>query len=400
MNLSKTISALLLCFTIAVSASAQDQEADSTGLPGDNFSLQGALDLFKKAGSPEEFEKLLNTQDNKVNNLDLNEDGQIDYVRVTGKKQDDVQIFVLQALVSPTESQDVAVISLEKTADDNAVIQIEGDADIYGESTIAEPLPEADNAFNYSPASHGPSVSSPEGIIVNVWFWPCVRFVYAPAYTVWISPFTWVAHPGWWRPWRPMPYYEYRPYCAHYHTRYVVVPTRRIQPARVMYRPTRMTSVTVIQRNRVVVDNYRNNRNSGRVDRGGNYGGRGGYTPGRTNNGGGNYTPGRTNNGGGNYTPGRVNNGRTNGGGNYTPGRVSNGGTNGGGGNYTPGRTNNSGSNGGGNYTPGRTNNSGGTRQSVGNSNGGGRQSSGGNNSGGRSSNNGGGSRGGRVSKN
>ncbi|MBP1651488.1 MAG: hypothetical protein H6Q26_1645, partial [Bacteroidetes bacterium] len=47
MNLSKTISALLLCFTIAVSASAQDQEADSTGLPGDNFSLQGALDLFK-----------------------------------------------------------------------------------------------------------------------------------------------------------------------------------------------------------------------------------------------------------------------------------------------------------------------------------------------------------------
>lgn len=375
MHLSKTISALLLCFAIAVSASAQDQEADSTGLPGDNFSLQGALDLFKKAGSPEEFEKLLNTQDNKVNNLDLNGDGQIDYVRVTGKKQDDVQIFVLQALVSPTESQDVAVISLEKTADDNAVIQIEGDADIYGESTIAEPLPEADNAFNYSPASHGPSVSSPEGIIVNVWFWPCVRFVYAPAYTVWISPFTWVAHPVWWRPWRPMPYYEYRPYCAHYRTRYVVVPTRRIQPARVMYRPTRMTSVTVIQRNRVVVDNYRNNRNSGRVDRGGNYGGRGGYTPGRTNNGGRSYTPGRTNNGGGNYTPGRTNNG---------------------GGNYTPGRVNNGGSNGGGNYTPGRTNNGGGTRQSVGNGNSGGRQSSGS----GRSSNNGGGSRGGRVSRN
>jgi hypothetical protein len=37
--------------------------ADSTGLPGDNFSLEGALELFKKSASPEEFEKLLNTED-------------------------------------------------------------------------------------------------------------------------------------------------------------------------------------------------------------------------------------------------------------------------------------------------------------------------------------------------
>jgi hypothetical protein len=389
MNLSKTISALLLSFTMAASASAQDQQADSTGLPGDNFSLQGALDLFKKAGSPEEFEKLLNSQDNKVNNLDLNGDGQIDYVRVTGKKQDDVQIFVLQALVSTEESQDVAVISLEKTAEDNAVIQIEGDADIYGESTIAEPLPEAENAFNYSPASHGPSVSSPEGIIVNVWFWPCVRFVYAPAYTVWVSPFTWVAHPHWWRPWRPMPYYEYHPYCAHYNTRYVVVPTRRIQPARIMYRPTRVTSVTVIQRNRVVVNNYRNSRPDNRGgyrydDRQSNYGGNrgGGYAPNRTYNDG-----GRTSNGG-NYQPSRTNNN-----GNYG-GRTSNGGNNS---NYQPSRTN-TGNGNNTNYQPGRTNNGGGSRTAVGNSNGGSRQSSGGN-GGSRTSNNGGG-RGGRGTRN
>lgn len=333
MNLSKTISALLLCFSIAVTASAQDQEADSTGLPGDNFSLQGALDLFKKAGSPEEFEKLLNTQDNKVNNLDLNGDGQIDYVRVTSKKQDDVQIFVLQALVSSSESQDIAVISLQKTGEENAVIQIEGDDDIYGESTIAEPLPEAESAFNYSPATHGPSVSSPEGIIVNVWFWPCVRYVYAPAYTVWVSPFTWVAHPVWWRPWRPMPYYEYRPYCVHYNTRYVVVPTRRIQPARIMYRPTRVTSVTVIQRNRVVVNNYRNSRPEYRNGyRQTNYGNRGGnyYAPNRTyNNGGRNYAPDRVNTGGrSGYNGGdRSYNGGSRGyGGNYSPGRVNNGG--------------------------------------------------------------------------
>ncbi|HQX44312.1 MAG TPA: hypothetical protein PK209_07155, partial [Saprospiraceae bacterium] len=44
-----------------------DKDQQETGLPGDHFSLQGALDLFKKSASPEEFEKLLNTESNQVN---------------------------------------------------------------------------------------------------------------------------------------------------------------------------------------------------------------------------------------------------------------------------------------------------------------------------------------------
>ena len=40
------------------------QEIDSTGLPGDHFSLDGALELFKNAESPEAFEKALNTENN------------------------------------------------------------------------------------------------------------------------------------------------------------------------------------------------------------------------------------------------------------------------------------------------------------------------------------------------
>ncbi|MEQ3662449.1 MAG: hypothetical protein ABNG96_07155, partial [Flavobacterium sp.] len=44
---------------------------------GENFSLEGALEMFKKSNSLEEFEKLLNTEENNVNNLDLNKDEQI-----------------------------------------------------------------------------------------------------------------------------------------------------------------------------------------------------------------------------------------------------------------------------------------------------------------------------------
>lgn len=259
-------------------ASWAPPDQDSTGLPGDNFSLQGALALFKQANTPEEFERLLNTEENKVNNLDLNGDGNIDYLRVINKKQNQVQLFIIQALVSNQESQDVAVIELQKTGENTAVIQIAGDEDIYGEITLAEPveLPDSlysaeDNSFDYSPSrNHGPAAGEntariiPAGVIVNVWFWPCVRRVYAPAYVVWTSPWSWINPPVWWRPWRPMPVYAYRPVCHHYRYGYAYAPVRRIPPARGMYYPVRTYSGMVYNRNRMVVTNYR----SSRADRG------------------------------------------------------------------------------------------------------------------------------------
>ena len=148
--------------------------------------------MFQKATSPEDFEKLLNTEDNNVNNLDLNEDGEIDYVRVVSKMDKDVHVFVLQVAVSASENQDIAVIELEKTGNETAIAQIIGDEDIYGEQTIVEPDGGEDNAFiNWSNTSNlsGPNagyIFSDNGIIVNVWFWPSVRFVYGVNYRPWI----------------------------------------------------------------------------------------------------------------------------------------------------------------------------------------------------------------------
>ena len=48
------IVAVLLLFGSGF-AMAQNNASDSTGLPGDNFSLEGALELFKKSESPEAF---------------------------------------------------------------------------------------------------------------------------------------------------------------------------------------------------------------------------------------------------------------------------------------------------------------------------------------------------------
>ncbi len=229
-----------LLFSVPLSAQ-KDAPIDSTGMPGDNFSLEGALDLFKKAESPEEFEKLLNAENNKVNNLDLNEDGEVDYIRVIDNMEGDVHAIVLQVPVSETESQDIAVIEIEKTGAEDAMLQIIGDEDVYGEQVIVEPFD-----MEMKEKGKGPSADlGMAAVVVNVWVWPSVRFVYRPGYSVWVSPWRWHNYPTWWRPWRPRPFHAFyvgvRPYRAHYHP----ATTHRVVVAHKVYAPRRTHSTVV-----------------------------------------------------------------------------------------------------------------------------------------------------------
>ncbi len=259
--------AVMLSFVAITLINAQGASVeDSTGLPGDNFSLQGALEMFKQAGSPEEFEKLINTEDNNVNNIDLNGDGDIDYIRVVGKMDKEVHAFALQVPVSETENQDIAVIELEKTGEAAAMLQIIGDEDIYGERTIVEPDgggdddEEADdNGDGGGPRNND---NSHDGyyaprIVVNVWLWPSVRFVYGPSYTVWVSPWKWRVYPVWWRPWRPLAWRVFHPFRLRYRSGFAVVRTHRVVHAHTLYAPARTTSATVRTRHHASVTHYR-----------------------------------------------------------------------------------------------------------------------------------------------
>lgn len=266
MKTNRYILPILILATALNITGASAQNADipePTGLPGDNFSLQGAVEMFKKAHSIEEFEQLVNTESNNVNNLDLNNDGKTDYVKVIDKADGDVHAFVLQAVVSSNENQDIAVIELEKTGNENAVLQIIGDEDIYGEETIVEPSGDEENVSFANTGGHGPyaeNINAGNRVIVNVWFWPSVRFVFAPAYVVWVSPWRWHAGPGWWRPWHPVAYTVFYPRRAFYHPHYVVVHTNRIVRARTIYRPGRVTSVTVRTHYQAPIARYRTTR--------------------------------------------------------------------------------------------------------------------------------------------
>jgi hypothetical protein len=252
--------------TVATAQAQNQPGVDSTGLPGDNFSLQGALQMFQDAASPEYFEKAINTEGNHVNNLDLDEDGNIDYVQVVGKMDKDVHVFILQVAVSEKEIKDIAVIELEKTSSETATVQIIGDEDIYGEQVIVEPDGGGDAAyidFTNNGNRSGPNVSfdyNIPGIVINVWLWPSVRFVYAPAYRPWVSPWRWHYHPAWWKPWKPFGWNVWHPYKVHYQKPFVVVHTHRVMHAHTVYTPFRSSSTVVRTRHSASVNNYRVSR--------------------------------------------------------------------------------------------------------------------------------------------
>ena len=77
--MKKQLSLLLVALGMTTAFCQVDNRPVNTG---DDFSLEGALAMFKKANSLEEFEKLLNEENNHVNNLDLNNDDDIDYIVV------------------------------------------------------------------------------------------------------------------------------------------------------------------------------------------------------------------------------------------------------------------------------------------------------------------------------
>jgi hypothetical protein len=237
------ISAAILSSGIA--NAQNDAASDSTGLPGDNLDLYGVLDLFKSAATMEDFEKSLNAESNQVNNLDLDKDGNVDYIKVIDRSDSGVHAITLQIDITDKEAQDVAVIELEKTGNESADLQIVGDEDLYGEDYIVEAA-EAESINNEGKFTSGFMHS--KVVVVNVWMWPCVRYVYAPGYVVWVSPWRYRVYPPYYRPWRPVAWRVHHARVVHYRVHY-----RRVHAHRVV------RAHRVAHRHRVASAHYRAN---------------------------------------------------------------------------------------------------------------------------------------------
>jgi len=177
---------LLLILAIPSAVLAQDTttvEAKSEEI-GDNLDLEAVASIFGEAEDLEDFEKRLNDPETQINNLDLNEDGEVDFLRVMETVKDNTHFIAIQAVIGEDQYQDVASIEVEKDSSGETSVQVVGDVYMYGPNYICEPV------YVHPPVFFGI-------------FW-------TPYYSPWYSPWYYGHHPHYYRPWSPYPSRRYR----------------------------------------------------------------------------------------------------------------------------------------------------------------------------------------------
>jgi hypothetical protein len=219
----------IIFFALIQQGFAQGSTDEKLNLPGDNLNLYAVLNLFQESETIELFEKNLNAEDSKINNLDLNNDDKIDYIKVIDNVDGDNHFIVLQVAVNEKENQDVAVFSVNKDENKQIHIQLIGDEELYGKDYIIEPNSSDSATQGGTPNpgfstnttnSEGSTIVVEKTVIVQVQTWPVINYMYTPYYVRWNSPWYWGYYPPYWNPWRPYYWDYYYGYHSHWHSHY------------------------------------------------------------------------------------------------------------------------------------------------------------------------------------
>ncbi len=148
----------------------------------DNLDLEAVAITFGESKNIEDFERRLNDPDNRLSNLDLNNDGYVDFLRVVEVEEKGTHLVVIQAVIGDNLYQDVATVIVEGENETSATVTIVGSRDIYGNNYVIVPK------YVVRPVIFG-------------WFW-------TPTYVVYRSAWYWGFYPN----------YYYRHLCWGYHT--------------------------------------------------------------------------------------------------------------------------------------------------------------------------------------
>ena len=97
---------------------------------GDNLNLQALGELVKNSTSAQDIEDKLNTT-GSINNLDLNGDGSVDYIKVTEYGDNNVKGFSFTVDIANGQTQEVATIEVSKGTNDSQ-LNIQGNQQLYG----------------------------------------------------------------------------------------------------------------------------------------------------------------------------------------------------------------------------------------------------------------------------
>jgi hypothetical protein len=231
---------LALCLFCVPVFSQTENDTTLLGLPGDNLDLYAVLDLFQKSKTIEEFEKSLNEEKTGINNLDLNLDTKVDFIKVETKQKDESFTFILQVDVTEKETQDVAVILVDRDKDKKVTLQIVGDKDLYGKDYVVEPKPAAP-AGTPNPAYTGTqpvttttaagavtdatktattSAAASTTTVVVVESAPVIQYVYSPVYVPYHPPYHYGFYPPYFVAFTCVAVSAYRHHHYYHHAAY------------------------------------------------------------------------------------------------------------------------------------------------------------------------------------
>lgn len=215
MKIKTMILALLVLTTSYTLADPDVTVVAPSSAAAEGLDLMAVSELFKESENLEAFERSLNDPDNGINNLDLDGNGDVDFIRVVEEVAGDSHVIILQVALDVDEFQDVATIEVEKTGSDYNM-QIHGHELIYGPDYYIVP-------------TH-----------IHIHAWPIISWIYRPVYRPYRSTFYFGFYPRWWRPYHPVHVSVYRTRTVHYttHNTFVITKNRRVVPVkRVVYKP-------------------------------------------------------------------------------------------------------------------------------------------------------------------
>ncbi|HQW68925.1 MAG TPA: hypothetical protein PLH25_04600 [Flavobacterium sp.] len=178
----------------------------------DNLDLRAVASIFGDSENLEDFERRLNDPKSQISNLDLNEDNQVDYMRVIETIEGNTHIIVIQSVLGRDTFQDVASIEVEKDRNNRIQVQVVGDVYMYGQNYIYEPV------YSYTP-------------VIYSSFW-------VNNYRPYCSTWYWGYYPSYYVAWNPFPIFRYRNHISfhinsYHHYNYVNI--RRCQTAYNVY---------------------------------------------------------------------------------------------------------------------------------------------------------------------
>lgn len=126
---------LIVIFSIFRSCQSDNHynvNIQSINMAHEGLNLQSVGTLLKKTKDAKELEELINSKSEGINNLDLNDDGKVDYIHVSEYGSGDkARGFSLYTELAKDDKQEIATIEIEKL-EDQASVQVHGNQQIYG----------------------------------------------------------------------------------------------------------------------------------------------------------------------------------------------------------------------------------------------------------------------------